>query len=78
MFESPMPCLRQKYMFEVCSELKLFNSLPLNDVWSDAKLIDCYLYLWGNKNLHIPAEWLESMKSFTSDLRKAPRLVQFL
>lgn len=55
--------------------MDLFNALPLNDTWGDAKLIECYFYLWTNKRLAVPKEWWETMARFTADLKKVPRLV---
>ena len=46
----------------------------MGDVWSDAKLADCYFYLYKNKELSIPREWAETMRQFTNELKQVPRL----
>lgn len=44
----------------------------MGDTWPDAKLSECYLYLWKNKQLSIPSEWKEAMKLFTAELKSVP------
>ena len=71
--ETPMPCLRQKLDFgPFQSELDLFSKLQMGDTWSDAKLADCYVYLWKSKKLSIPKEWKDTMKQFTEELKMVP------
>lgn len=73
--KTPSPCLRQKRDLNTFhSEKSLFESLPMGDVWSDAKLADCYFYLYKNKELSIPPDWVETMRKFTNELKQVPRL----
>ena len=73
--KTPSPCLRQKRDLNTFhSEKSLFESLPMGDVWSDAKLADCYFYLYKNKELSIPPDWVEIMRKFTNELKQVPRL----
>lgn len=68
-----MPCLRQKHdVGPFQSELDLFSKLEMGDTWSDAKLTDCYLYLWKSKKLSIPKEWKDTMEQFTEELKMVP------
>ncbi len=71
--ETPMACLRQKLdLGPFQSELALFSKLELGDTWPDAKLADCYMYLWKSKKLSVPKEWKDTMKMFTEELKSAP------
>ena len=54
------------------SEFQLFNSLPMGDTWPDAKLADCFFYLWTCKRVAIPQEWRETMKLFAKELKAVP------
>ena len=64
------PTLRQKYdVSGHKTTMDLFKSLPMKDIWSDAKLRECYMYLWGNKNLLVPREWRDTMRAFTDELK---------
>lgn len=68
MGERPEPCLRQKRaIFE--PDLQAFQSLPTGDVWPDAGAVDCFMYLWHNKNLRVPPEWKSSMMAFAKELK---------
>jgi len=73
----PLPCLRQKYEIPFESDLALFSNLELGDTWPDAKLVDCYLYLYKNKKLALPEEWRPIMKDFTKQLKAVPRMNVF-
>lgn len=67
------PVLRQKkdvYMFS--DPLSLFDGLAIGDVWEDAKLRDCFEYLYTNKNLSIPSPWRDTMRRFSKELKSAP------
>lgn len=69
---NPMPCLRQKYdLTHYKSELALFKALPMRDTWPDAKLRECYMYLWTNKKLSVPPAWEATMRAFTAELEAA-------
>lgn len=71
-YKNPQPTLRQKYdLTKYDSELKLFQSLPMKDTWPDAKLRECYMYLWYNKNLCVPPAWKSTMRDFTTALQSA-------
>ena len=71
-YKNPQPTLRQKYdLTKYDSELKLFQSLPMKDTWPDAKLRECYMYLWYNKNLCVPPAWKSTMGDFTTALQSA-------
>ena len=71
--KTPMPCLRQKKDLQhVTSEIQLFNSLPMGDTWPDAKLADCFFYLWTCKRVAVPQEWKETMKLFAKELKAVP------
>lgn len=67
--QSPEPCLRQKYGIKFESDLTLFQSMEMGDVWQDADLPSCYMYLYKNKKLQIPAPWKETMSEFTRQLK---------
>ena len=71
--QTPIACLRQKKTFQhMTSEFQLFNSLPMGDTWPDAKLADCFFYLWTCKRVAIPQEWRETMKLFAKELKAVP------
>lgn len=68
-----MPCLRQKLdLRPFKSDLDLFSNLEMEDTWPDAKLCDCYMYLWKSKKLSVPTEWKDTMEMFTEELKLAP------
>ena len=71
--QTPIACLRPKKTFQhMTSEFQLFNSLPMGDTWPDAKLADCFFYLWTCKRVAIPQEWRETMKLFAKELKAVP------
>ena len=62
----------KKTFQHMTSEFQLFNSLPMGDTWPDAKLADCFFYLWTCKRVAIPQEWRETMKLFAKELKAVP------
>ena len=65
----PQPTLRQKKEVpERSSDLDLFNSMRVDDVWADAQLLDVYRYLRSNKNLKMPDSWHDAMLGFDQEL----------
>ena len=44
----------------------------MGDTWPDAKLADCFFYLWTCKRVAIPQEWRETMKLFAKELKAVP------
>ena len=73
--QCPEPVLRQKkdvHMF--LDPLSMFDGLAMGDVWEDAKLRECFQYLYSNKNLSIPPRWSDTMRRFNKELKSAPRL----
>ena len=61
--------LRQK--LPVCTELTdedLFAAMPLGDVWSDARLLDVFMYLHQHRRLSIPDSWREVMDEFKKEV----------
>ena len=63
------PTLRQKRAVPAGStDLELFQSLSLGDVWGDAALPEVYRYLRANPNLTIPDSWHVAIKEFEDSL----------
>ena len=44
----------------------------MGDTWPDAKLADCFFYLWTCKRVAVPQEWKETMERFAKELKAVP------
>ena len=65
----PQPTLRQKKEVpQRSSDLDLFRSMRVDDLWSDAQLVDVYRYLRTNKHLKLPDSWHDAMRDFDHEL----------
>ena len=54
------------------SDLQIFESLPLGDIWEDASLASVYFYIRGNPHLVVPNSWAACIEAFDVELdRKA-------
>ena len=72
--QEPIACLRQKADYShYASDLKLFQQMAMGDTWPEADLRATYVYLWKNRNLVLPPEWVPTMTAFTKELREAAR-----
>ena len=58
-------------MAEDVSDRELFDRLPLNDTWCDAKLFEVFNYLWQSKSTCIPESWFCTMYEFHEEFRGA-------
>ena len=67
---TPVACLRQKYDIPQASDVTIFTSLPMGDIWQDAKLQDVFWYLIHNKRLQVPPLWVEPLRAFKEELRE--------
>ena len=72
----PRTDMRQKETINpYMTDHDLFKAMPLGDLWSDAGVVETFLYLISNKNCRIPDGWLETMTSFREELQQMdPRL----
>ena len=70
--------LRHKAAVDLtCSDMELFDSMPLGDPWLDAELHHVFFYLYSSKHLVVPDSWMAVMSKFNDDLIKlAPYLYQ--
>jgi hypothetical protein len=50
------------------SDRELFEELPLDDVWEDAKLADVYFYLRASKKTQIPNTWVQVFEELDTQL----------
>ena len=66
----PQPHLRQKRFVDCnLSDRELFGSLELgNDLWDDAKLVDCYRYIRMYKLATVPDSWQSVFDDFDREL----------
>lgn len=63
------PRLRQKKTVDTSkSDRELFEELPLDDVWEDAKLADVYFYLRASKKTQIPNTWVQVFEELDTQL----------
>ena len=61
--------LRQKQCVDSSkTDVELFRSLDVEDLWHDANLLACYRYLRGNKKIAIPACWESALAEFDAEL----------
>ena len=65
------PCRRKPRVAEDVSDRELFDRLPLNDTWCDAKLFEVFNYLWQSKSTCIPESWFCTMYEFHEEFRGA-------
>ena len=52
------------------TDLEIFESLPMTDPLTDAKILSLFLYLYANKNLAIPNEWRSTMEAMHTEMQK--------
>ena len=50
------------------TDVELFQSYPLNDLWEDASLVSVYAYMRQNRHLVIPPSWQETIDAFDLQL----------
>ena len=75
-YRTPQPCLRQKYdLSKYRSELELFEALEMKDTWPDAKLRECFMYLYSNKKMTVPTSWRNTMRAFAAELQAVTWLI---
>ena len=61
--------MRQKiHVDSKSSDHQLFRALALDDTWPDAELVQLWSYLYGNKQLLIPATWQSTMAELNAQL----------
>ena len=66
------PTLRQKKEIDPrMTDVQIFESLPLGDLWHDAQLVECYRYLRGNKKIEVPPTWERVFQALDEELAKA-------
>ena len=46
----------------------IFLTLPMGDVWVDAKMPEVWSYLYGSKYVEIPDSWQFAMKQFHNEV----------
>ena len=51
------------------SDRELFQALPLQDPWTDAKLPTLFLYLLENHKLTIPYSWHDPVMQLKEELK---------
>lgn len=69
--EMPRTILRQKETISPDkTDRELFEELDCGDLWSDAGLVETFLYLISNKKCIIPNEWYQTMATFKSEMQK--------
>lgn len=67
----PQPSLRQKKALNPRdTDVQIFASLSLGDVWSDAELIECYHYL-RKGSTSIPPSWEGAFRAFDKELARS-------
>lgn len=67
--ELPRTDLRQKRSLDPTqTDRALFEGMATGDLWSDAGVVETFLYLISNKNCRVPDEWLSTMKSFRDEM----------
>lgn len=52
------------------TDLQIFRSLSGKDSWVDAQLPSLFIYLYGNKNLVVPNDWLDTMNALSYDMQQ--------
>lgn len=68
----PQPTLRQKRAVPADStDVDVFRSMSVGDLWVDADLPKVYRYLRQNKSLVIPDTWHEAIREFDMALDAA-------
>ena len=68
MWHRPRPTMRHKVKVPPrATDLELFESLPLHDLWDDAKLVQVYQYL-RNGISTIPNTWESAISMFDAEL----------
>lgn len=67
--EKPVPDLRSMPNIDPSqSNIELFQSQPMGDVWWDADLPATFFYLYQNKHMEMPSEWKPVMHQFAEEL----------
>ena len=51
------------------SDKEIFDALPLNDPWEDARMLQVFDYLMSHPRTTVPASWENSMMQFHQQLR---------
>ncbi len=68
MWHRPRPTMRHKVKVNPrTTDLELFQSLPLHDLWDDAKLVQVYQYLRNGSSM-IPDTWESAIRTFDAEL----------
>lgn len=68
----PQPTLRQKKEIPFgATDVDIFRSMPLGDVWLDAQLPEVYRYLRSNQKLIVPDSWEVALGEFDAALEAA-------
>ena len=51
------------------TDLEIFQSLELGDLWSDAGLVETYVYLRNSKKASIPDSWEHEFRALDCALK---------
>lgn len=64
--------LRMKFAMDLkLSDKELFERYPLNDLFLDGKLHECFFYMYQHCSLNVPDSWVDTMANFNRDLQMA-------
>lgn len=65
------PRLRQKREVNTnLSDKELFSSLPIGDLWPDAKLVEAYRYIRQSPKTTVPDTWHSVFEELDAELDK--------
>ena len=73
----PQPRLRQKELIDLSlSDKEVFQSLPLGDLWEDARLVEVYRYMRKYKCYKVPVCWQHVLEDLDAELDRVCPLSQ--
>ena len=53
------------------SDRELFEKYPMQDLFLDGKLHECFFYVYNHEALRIPDSWVDTMATFHRELKVA-------
>ena len=66
------PDLRRKWAVDLkLSDRELFEKYPMQDLFLDGKLHECFFYVYNHEALRIPDSWVDTMATFHRELKVA-------
>ncbi len=64
--------LRRKFKLDLnLTDRELFEAYPMSDLFLDAKLHECFFYMYNHCNLQVPDSWDGTMAQFHKELKTA-------